>query len=211
MAHKNSLYEGITTRRETNSLDYCHKRGIIFNKHLDRYTGTVDWEAQSCSTFNHTSTILLKPDMSLTEDRGRMGTATTPTMASNRSPTMNKIPPTCHHQGGTNQQQSICQTIINSMVKRLWILYWGLQWQWPSMVMDNSFSMTWETHVDPPIILSISSDHIHDYPTNETGVTYLGIHRQFQRTWLDAKVIIQPSERKIIWCSIRLAWVETHQ
>ena len=42
--------------------------------------------------------------------------------------------------------------------------------------MDNSFRVAWETHVEPPIIPSISSDHLHDHPTNETGVTHLGIH-----------------------------------
>ena len=40
-----------------------------------------------------------------------MGTVTAPTMELTRSPTMDENPPTCHHQGGTNQQHSICQTI----------------------------------------------------------------------------------------------------
>ena len=62
---------------------------------------------------------LLKQATPPTEDRETMGTATAPTMKSPRSPTMDEIPPTCHHQGGPNQQYSLCQTIINPMVRRM--------------------------------------------------------------------------------------------
>ena len=43
--------------------------------------------------------ILLKPATPLTEEREKMGTATATTMASTISPTMDEIPPTCHHKG----------------------------------------------------------------------------------------------------------------
>ena len=140
-----------------------------------------------------------------------MGTATAPTMVSDRSPTMDETTPTCHHQGGPNKQHSLCQTISNAMVRNLWIWHWGLQWQWPSMAIDNSFSVAWETHVEPPRIPSISSDHLHDHPTNGTGVTHLCIRRQFQRTWMDAKDILRPSECIITQCSSTLAWMDTCQ
>ena len=48
-----------------------------------------------------------------------MGTATDLTMALTRSPTMNGTPQTFHHQVGSNQQHSICQTTSNAMVIRL--------------------------------------------------------------------------------------------
>ena len=48
-----------------------------------------------------------------------MGTAKDPTMVSQRSPTMDEITPTCHRQGGPNQQYIICQTISNTMVRHL--------------------------------------------------------------------------------------------
>ena len=62
--------------------------------------------------------------------------------------------------------------------------------KWPSMEMYNPCSMAWETHVEPPRIPSISSDHIHDHPANGTGVPHLGIHIQFKRTVLDAQIIL---------------------
>ena len=46
-----------------------------------------------------------------------MGTATAPTMALTRSPTMDEIPQTFHHQGGPNQQNSLFQTISNAVVR----------------------------------------------------------------------------------------------
>ena len=49
------------------------------------------------------------------------------------------------------------------------------------MSMENPFSVAWETHVGPPRIPSISSDHLHEHTENGTGVTHLGIHRHFQR------------------------------
>ena len=110
---------------------------------------------------------------------------------------MDETHPTCHHQGGPNQQRSLCQTISNAMVRRLLIWNWGLQQQWPSMAMYNSFSVAWENNVEPPRIPSISSDHLHNHPTNGTGVTHIGINRQFQRTWLDAQVILRPIELRI--------------
>ena len=48
-----------------------------------------------------------------------MGTTEAPTMASPRSPTMDKITPTRDYQGGPDQKHSICQTISNAMVRRL--------------------------------------------------------------------------------------------
>ena len=111
-------------------------------------------------------------------------------MESTRSPTMDETTPICHHHGGPNQKHSIFQTISNAMDRRLLICHWGLQRQWPSMSMDNSFSVAWETHVKPPRIPSISSDHLQDCLTNGTGVTHIGIHRQFQKTCLDAKGIL---------------------
>ena len=48
-----------------------------------------------------------------------MGTTEAPTMASPISLTVDKIPPTGHYQGGTNQQHSLCQTISNAMVRHL--------------------------------------------------------------------------------------------
>ena len=71
--------------------------------------------------------------------------------------------------------------------------------------------MAWETHVEPPIIPSISSDHLHEYPTNGTGVTHIVINIQFQHSWLDAQVILRPSERIITQCSSTLDWMESHQ
>ena len=50
--------------------------------------------------------------------------------------------------------------------------------------------MAWETHVEPPRMPIVSSDHLHDHPENGTGVTHIGIHRQFKRTWLDTQGIL---------------------
>ena len=68
-----------------------------------------------------------------------MGTTTAPTMASTRSPTVDKIPPTCHHNGGPYQQHIIFQTISNAMARRLWVWHWGIhqnglegRWRIPS-------------------------------------------------------------------------------
>ena len=63
--------------------------------------------------------VLLKKATLLTEERETLDTATAPTMASPRSPTMYEVPTTCHNQGGPNQQHSLCQKIINTMVRRL--------------------------------------------------------------------------------------------
>ena len=140
-----------------------------------------------------------------------MGTTMDPTMSSTRSPTVDEIPLTCHHHGGPNQKHSLCQTMSNAMVRRLWIYHWGIQIQWTSMEMDNPLTMAWETHIEPPIIHSISSDHIYYHPANGKGVTHLSIHRQFQSTWLDAQSILWSSERIISRCSSTLAWMDTRQ
>ena len=58
------------------------------------------------------------------------------------------------------------------------------------MAMENPYSMAWETHVEPPRIPSVSSDHLHDYPEIGTGVTHIGIHIQFKRTGMDAQSIL---------------------
>ena len=64
-----------------------------------------------------------------------MGTSTALTIASTRSPTMDEIPPTCHHQGGTNQQHILfvkpsvtlwsdaCEYVIGGYINN------GLAWQ----------------------------------------------------------------------------------
>ena len=57
---------------------------------------------------------------------GGVGTTEAPTMASPISSTVDEITPTCHYQGGTNQQHSLCQTISNDMVRRLWIWHRGV-------------------------------------------------------------------------------------
>ena len=52
---------------------------------------------------------------------------------------------------------------------------------------DNVPSWRWripseshgKTHVEPPRIPSIISDHLHNHPTNGTRVTHIGIHIQF--------------------------------
>ena len=140
-----------------------------------------------------------------------MGTTEAQTMASPRYPTVDEIPPTCDYQGGPNQQHSLCQTIINAMVRRLWIWHRGIHLKWPSMEMENPRSMAWETHVEPPRIPSVISDHLHDHPSIGTGVTHPGIHRQFKRTGLDAQSIFWSSERKIPRCSSTMAWMDTRQ
>ena len=50
--------------------------------------------------------------------------------------------------------------------------------------------MEWETHVEPPRIPSVSSDRLHENPSIGTVVTHPGIHRQFKRTVIDAKIIL---------------------
>ena len=140
-----------------------------------------------------------------------MGTTEAPTMALPRSPTVDEIPPACDYQGGPNQQHSLCQTISNALVRRLWIWHRGIQWKWPIMAMENTRCMAWETHVEPPIIPSVSSDHLHNHTSIGTGVTHPGIHRQFKRTRLDAQSIIWSSERIIPRCSSALAWMDTCQ
>ena len=75
-----------------------------------------------------------------------MGTATAPTMASTRYPTMDETPTTCPYQGVPSQQHNLCQTISNAMVRRLQICYCRLQRQWPRMLMENFFIVEWETH-----------------------------------------------------------------
>ena len=62
-------------------------------------------EAQSRSTCHPTITVILKLDTPLTEEREKMETAMDPTMESTRSPTMDEIPPTFHHQGGPNKHE----------------------------------------------------------------------------------------------------------
>ena len=47
--------------------------------------------------------------------RKQMGTKKAPTMASPRSPTVDKIPPTRDYQGGPDQQHFLCQTISNAL------------------------------------------------------------------------------------------------
>ena len=56
--------------------------------------------------------------------------------------------------------------------------------------MDNYISVSWETQAETPIILSIGNINLHDHTTTGTGVTNIGIHRQFQRTWVDAQDIL---------------------
>ena len=70
--------------------------------------------------------ILIKPATPLTEERETMGTATDTTMVLPRSPTMDEIPLTCHHQGIPNQQHNICQINSNAMARRLRIWNWML-------------------------------------------------------------------------------------
>ena len=140
-----------------------------------------------------------------------MGTTEAPTIAPPRSSTVDEILPTCDYQGGPNQQNSLCQTISNAMVRRLWIWHRGIQWKWPSTAMEYPRCMAWETHVEHPRIPSISSDHLHDHPSIGTGVAHPGIHRQFKRTGLDEQSILLPSERRILWCSITLAQMYTRQ
>ena len=80
------------------------------------------WRSSQCHSWSRChpiSNILLKLATSLTEERETMGSATSPTMASPRSPTMDEIPITCHHQGGPNPEHSLCQTISNNMDRRL--------------------------------------------------------------------------------------------
>ena len=140
-----------------------------------------------------------------------MGTTEAPAIELQISPTVDEIPPTCNYQGGPNQQHSLCQTIINAMVRRLWIWHRGIQWKWPSMVIENPWCMALETHVKPPRIPSVTSDHLHDHPLIGTGVTHPGIHRQFKRTGLDAKSILWSSKRRIPHCSSTLPWMDTRQ
>ena len=64
------------------------------------------------------------------------------------------------------------------------------------MTMENYFSVGWETHVEITRIPSIISEHLYGNPTNGTGVTHLGIHRQFQCTWMDAKAYFDPLNSK---------------
>ena len=71
--------------------------------------------------------------------------------------------------------------------------------------------MAWESYIERPRIPSIRSDHLHENPTNGTGATHLGIHRQFHRIWLDTQGVLQPSERTITQFSIILYWMDTRQ
>ena len=67
--------------------------------------------------------------------------------------------------------------------------------------MENTWCMAWETHVEPPIIPSVSSDHLHEHLSIGTGVTHPGIHRQLKRTGLDSQSILWYSECKIPQCT----------
>ena len=58
------------------------------------------------------------------------------------------------------------------------------------MAMENTLSVAWETHVEPPIIPIVSSDHLHDHPAIGTGVTHPGILRQFKCIGEDAQIIL---------------------
>ena len=63
--------------------------------------------------------ILIKPAMPVTEERETMENTTAPNMALPISLNMDEIPPIFHHEGGPNQQHSLCQTISNAMVGHL--------------------------------------------------------------------------------------------
>ena len=140
-----------------------------------------------------------------------MGTTEAPNMASPISPTVHKIPPTRDYQGGTDQQHSLCQTISNAMFRRLWIWYRGIQWKWTSMAMEDPRCMAWETHVEPPRITNVSSEHLHEHTSIGTGETHPGICRQLKRTGLDAQIILWSSERRIPRYSSTLAWMDICQ
>ena len=74
--------------------------------------------------------------------------------------------------------------------------------------MENSISMAPGTQTEPIIIPSIGNNNLYDHPTTGTWVTYLGIHRHFQHTWLDAQGIIRLSERQITLCHSSLYWLD---
>ena len=149
--------------------------------------------------------ILLKSAAPFTYKREKIGTTEAPNMASPRSPTVDKIPQTCDYQRGPDQQHIFCQTISNAMVRRLWIWHRGIKWKWPSMAMENLWCIAWKTYVEPPRISSVSSDHLHDHPSIESGFTHPGIHRQLKRTGLDAQSIFRSSERRILRFSRTMA------
>ena len=140
-----------------------------------------------------------------------MGTTEAPAMASPRSTTLDEINRTCNYLGSTNQQHSLCQTISNTMVLRLWIWHRGIQWKWPSMVIENPCSMAWETHVEPPRIPSVRSDHIYEHLAIGTGVTHPGIHRQYKHTGIDAQIILWFIELRIPRRNSTLSWMDTSQ
>ena len=127
VVHTHSLPESILAKREANILDNRHKKVISLNKNQNRYTGIIDWRYQSRITCNITGKIILKLSGPLTKEREPVGTAMAPTTAKKRSPTMDKISPTCHHQGVPNQQHSLCHTKSNTMAKHLRIFHWRLQ------------------------------------------------------------------------------------
>ena len=114
-------------------------------------------------------------------------------------------------KGVPNQQHSLCQTISNAMVWRLWIWNRGVQWKWPRMELENTLCMAWETHVEPPIIPSVRSDHLHEHPSIGTGFTHPGIKWQFKHAGMDAQSNIWSIERRISQCSSTLAWMDTRQ
>ena len=132
--------------------------------------------------------------MPLTEERETMGTATAPNMALPRYKTMDQIPPTCLLQGGPNQQYSIFQTNSNTMVRRMRIWHCRLHRKFIIMAMDISIRMSREICTESIRILSICYINLHDNPEIRTWFTHLGIHRQFQSTWLDAQGILLSSE-----------------
>ena len=119
-----------------------------------------------------------------------MGTTTSPTMAYPGTPTMDQIPPTCHHQRNTHKQHNLHHPNSHNIFRRLRICNYRLKIQRITMAMDNPARMAWETHTKSIIMSSIGNINLNGYLTTGLSFNHLGIHRQIQRTLLDAQCIL---------------------
>ena len=119
-----------------------------------------------------------------------MGTTTSPTMTSPVPPTMDKIPPTCHHRRITNQEHGLCHPNSHTISRRQQIWNWRIQQQRLSMVIDNPAIMARETHTKPIRISRILFINLHDYPKTGTRLIHISIRGQLQRTLLDEQGVL---------------------
>ena len=130
-----------------------------------------------------------------------------PVLSQTGSTALDQIPPVGYIKMSANKQHRLHCTNINTMVWRMCILNWGIQWHITCMDLAYTARIPRHFYDQPTKIIGTRNIHLPYHPIIGTGNTHLILHRHLKCPGCMCKAYLNPVKDKLNYTFARwLGW-----